>query len=116
MSTCKCHEIIYDPRSERESFLCDVCNPTTPFTNETTRLLNSEMSFTLYLYKCTADNQKISDMDPRYQDYEVSFKTERGVVSIFSKSIEHYDKAYKYICSIYGEESDDVGDALIWES
>jgi hypothetical protein len=27
MSTCNCHTIPYDPRSDRESFLCDACEP-----------------------------------------------------------------------------------------
>jgi len=116
MSTCKCNEITYDPRSDRESFLCDCCNVKSPFTRDTTRFLSIKMGFTVYLYKFTPDNQKISDMDPRYEDYEVSFETERGVVPIFSKDEKHYTMAYNYLRSIYGEESDDLGDAIIWES
>lgn len=80
-----------------------------PFTEQTTRLLNSKMSFTLYLYKVPKAMQ-LPD-----QNYEVAFKTERGVVSIDSRDTNWREAAHYYLCSIYGDEHDDLGDAIIWE-
>ena len=108
MSACQCSEIIYDERSSK-SYFCHSCEPESPFGEHTTRLLNGNMGFTVYLYKLPTRMQ-LDD-----QLYEVAFKTERGVVSIHCRDAIHYAKAKSYLSAQYGDEDDDVGDALIWE-
>ena len=97
-----------------------------PFQETTNLLLEKRSSlgnFTIYLYKFTPENQKIADLDPSYQNYEVCFKSERGVLSIFSKDEEHYTKAKEYLTYLYGHGPRDELDtgntvehlAVIWE-
>jgi hypothetical protein len=96
-----------------------------PFHEMTNLLLEKRSSlgsFTLYLYKFTPENEKIADLDPSYQDYEVCFKSERGVVSIFSKNEDLYNKAKDYLTYLYGHGPHelDTGNtvehlAVIWE-
>jgi len=107
MSACKCSEIVYDERSDK-SYLCEACDPESPFGEYTTDLL-TKTDFTVYLYKLPA-RMPLDD-----QRYEVAFKTERGVVSIHCRDADQYALAKSYLCFIYGDEDDDVGDGLIWE-
>lgn len=107
MSACKCSEIVYDERSDK-SYLCEACDPISPFEEYTTELLTKTGS-TVYLYKLPAQ------MPLDGQLYEVAFKTERGVVSIHCRDATHYALAKSYLCALYGDEDDDVGDALIWD-
>ena len=106
MPLCKCSETPYDERSDK-SYTCAMCE--TPFGEHTTRFLNSKTGFTVYLYKLPMS------MPLQDQDYEVVFKTERGVTTIHCRDANYYRVAHEYLCSIYGDEDDDVGDALIWE-
>jgi hypothetical protein len=107
MSACKCSEIIYDERSDK-SYLCEACDPESPFGEHTTQLLKGNMGFTVYLYK------EPTSMPLEGQDYEVLFKSERGVVSIHCRDADLFAKAKSYLCTIYGEH-DDLEDSLIWE-
>jgi hypothetical protein len=106
MPLCTCSQTPYDERSDK-SYTCAMCE--SPFREDTTRLLNTKMGFTVYLYKLPTRMQ-LDD-----QDYEVAFKTERGVATIHCRDAKLYSVAHEYLCAIYGDEDDDVGDALIWE-
>jgi hypothetical protein len=118
MSTCKCNEITYDPRSDRESFLCDCCNTESPFTRDTNRFLSIKMGFSVFLYKFTTIEEQVEmcDFDPDLEDYCVSFATERGVVLIFSKDEKHYTMAYNYLRSIYGKRCHEDAETVFWET
>jgi hypothetical protein len=93
-----------------------------PFQETTDLLLKNRSSlggFTIYLYKFTPENQKIADLDPSYQNYEVCFKSERGILSIFSKDEEHYAKAKEYLTYFHGHgpdgEFEERNSSIIWE-